>query len=87
MLNSSGLVMLCYSFFAGFTYWLMRAGWHNLGTILTIALLVVSVYFLGWWALLTFLFGLIYAARMYVRAIRAGKNPFGNPWKDDSNEI
>lgn len=68
---------------SGFTYWVMQAGRHNIGTVLTITLPIVGVYFLGWWALLTFFLGIFYAARIYTKAIQAGKNPFKNPWRED----
>jgi hypothetical protein len=68
-------------FLSGFTYWLMRAGRQDLGTILTIALPVASVYFLGWWSLLTFVVGVFFAAQMFAKAIHAGKDPFSNPWQ------
>ena len=69
-------------FMSGFTYWLVRAGRHNLGIALTIALPVGGVYFLGWWALLTFFVGILFAAQMFSKAVHAGKNPFGNPWRE-----
>ena len=68
-------------FLSGFTYWLMQAGRHNIGTVLTIALPVAGVYFVGWWALLTFVAGILFAARVFVRAVHAGKDPFSNPWQ------
>lgn len=71
-------------FLSGCTYWLMRAGRNNIGSILTIALPVVGVYFLGWWALMTFFIGMFYAARLFSKAVQSGRNPFENPWKKPS---
>jgi hypothetical protein len=68
-------------FLAGFTYWLMRAGRHNFGSILTIALPVAGIYFLGWWALLTFIVGVLMAAQTFSKAVQVGKDPFSNPWR------
>lgn len=68
-------------FLSGFTYWLMRAGRHNLGTILTIALPVAGVYLLGWWSLLTFIIGVLFAAQVFAKAVHVGKDPFSNPWR------
>lgn len=70
-------------FVSGMTYWLVRAGWHNLGVALTIAVPIAGVYFVGWWALLTFLAGILFAAQMFSKAVHAGKNPFGNPWHQE----
>lgn len=69
-------------FLSGSTYWLVRAGWHNLGVALTIALPAGGVYLLGWLALLSFFVGILFAARMFSKAVYAGKNPFGNPWRE-----
>jgi len=74
-------------FLSGFTYWLLRAGRDNLGTVLAIALPIAGIYFLGWWALVTFILGFFYAARMFTKAILSGKNPFKNPWQQNSEDV
>lgn len=71
-------------FVSGLTYWLVRAGRHNLGIVLTFAVPIAGVYFVGWWSLLTFFVGILFAAQMYSRAVQAGKNPFANPWRQES---
>jgi hypothetical protein len=73
-------------FFSGFAYWLLYVYRHNLGVILTIALPFAGVYFLGWWALLTFFLGIFFASRMYVKAILSGKDPYSNPWKQSKED-
>jgi hypothetical protein len=73
-------------FLSGLTYWLLRGGWQNLAVILTIGLPIAGVYFIGWWALLTFFVGVLFAAQMFSKAVHAGKDPFGNPWRETPKE-
>lgn len=71
-------------FVSGLTYWLIRGGWQNLGVILTLAVPVAGVYFVGWWSLITFVIGVLFAAQMFSKAVQTGKNPFGNPWRQEA---
>jgi hypothetical protein len=46
-------------FLAGFIGYMLHADYRNpIGLLLLIALPVIGVYFLGWWALLTFAIGI-----------------------------
>lgn len=61
-------------FFAGFTGYLFNADRGSvLGIFLLIGLPVVGVYFLGWWALLTFVVGVISGGRMFWDAVESGR--------------
>jgi hypothetical protein len=68
-------------FLSGLSYWLVQARRPNFGTVVALAVIVGGVYFVGWWTLITFLVGVLFAAHMYVRAVRSGKDPFSNPWR------
>jgi hypothetical protein len=53
-------------FAAGFTGYLMNADRGNsLGVFLLLALPILGVYFVGWWALLTVFVGLIFGGRVF----------------------
>jgi hypothetical protein len=61
-------------FFAGFTGYLFNADRRSaLGIFLLIGLPVVGVYFLGWWALLTFIAGAIFGGRVFWSAVQSGR--------------
>lgn len=64
-------------FFAGFAGYLFNADRGNsFGVFFLIALPVAGVYFLGWWALLTFFVGAIYGGRVFWDAVKPGRiNP------------
>jgi len=61
--------------FAGFTGYLMNADRGNsFGVFLLIALPVAGVYFLGWWALLTFFVGVIFGGKVFWKRVNSGRN-------------
>lgn len=61
-------------FFAGFTSFLVNADRRSaLGIFLLIGLPIVGVYFLGWWALLTFIAGAIVGGRVFWSAVESGR--------------
>jgi hypothetical protein len=61
-------------FFAGFTGYLINADrGSSLGVFLLIGLPVAGVYFLGWWALLTFIAGAIFGGRVFWSAVQSGR--------------
>ena len=62
-------------FLAGFTGYLMNADRGNsFGVFLLIALPIAGVYFLGWWALLTFIVGAIMGGRVFWESVKSGRN-------------
>ena len=64
-------------FLAGFVGYLLNANRGSpLGIFLLIALPVAGVYFLGWWAILTFFVGSLFGGRVFWSAVRSGRiNP------------
>lgn len=63
-------------FIAGFTqYLLMVQRGHPLGIFLVIALPVVGMYILGWWALLTFVVGLMVGSRVFFESAKSAQKP------------
>ena len=64
-------------FLAGFTGYLFNADrGSSLGIFLLIGLPVAGVYLLGWWALLTFVVGVIFGGRVFWSAVESGRiNP------------
>lgn len=67
------MTLLGYSllfFFSGFTQYLLQVDKGNsLGLFLLLAMPIVGVYFLGWWALLTFFVGLMVGARIFAAKV------------------
>jgi hypothetical protein len=62
-------------FLAAFTGFLMKADRDSLLCIsLMIAVPVAGVYFLGWWAVLTFILGAIYGGKVFGESIKGGRN-------------
>jgi len=62
-------------FLAAFTGFLMKADRDSLFSICTlIAVPVAGVYFLGWWAVLTFLIGAIYGGKVFGESIKGGRD-------------
>lgn len=61
-------------FFAGFTGYLLNADrGSSFGVFLLIGLPVAGVYFLGWWALLTFIVGAMFGGRVFWDAVKSGR--------------
>ena len=61
-------------FMAGFTGYLLNADrGSSLGIFLLISLPIAGVYFLGWWALLTFIVGAIFGGRAFWAAVKSGR--------------
>lgn len=61
-------------YLAGFMGYLMNADRGNsLGVFLLIALPVAGVYFLGWWALLTFFVGAIFGGKVFWGSVKSGR--------------
>lgn len=61
-------------FLAGFTGFLFNADrGSSLGIFLLIGLPVAGVYFLGWWALLTFVVGTIFGGRVFWESTKTGR--------------
>lgn len=56
-------VLFFLSGFIGFLFNANRSSWF--GIFLLIGLPVAAVYFLGWWALLTFIAGTIFGGRVF----------------------
>ncbi len=64
-------------FLAGFTGYLLNADrGSSLGIFLLIGLPVAGIYFLGWLALLTFVFGIAFGGMVFRGAVKSGRiNP------------
>lgn len=61
-------------FLAGFAGFLFNADrGSSVAIFLFIGLPVVGVYFLGWWALVTFIVGAVFGGRWYWRAVQSGR--------------
>ena len=59
-------------FISGFAQYLLSVDrGNNFGVLLMLALPIVGVYFLGWWALLTYFAGLLMGAKVFVTALRS----------------
>jgi hypothetical protein len=62
-------------FFAGFTAYLMNSDRGSaLGVFLLIALPVAGVYFLGWWAVLTFIVGAFFGGKVFWQSVKTGRD-------------
>ena len=62
-------------FFSGFTGYLFNAERGSaLGIFLLIGLPIVGIYFLGWWALLTFVVGAVFGGRVFWGSVQSGQN-------------
>ncbi len=62
-------------FFAAFTGFLMKHDRESLlGIALMIGVSVAGVYFLGWWAVLTFIVGAIYGAKVFGESLKGGRD-------------
>lgn len=60
---------------AGFAGYLMNADRGNsFGVFLLIALPIVGVYFLGWWAVLTFIVGAMMGGRVFWKSVKSGRD-------------
>jgi hypothetical protein len=56
-------------FLAGFTsYLLAEDRGNNFGVLMLIAIPMLGVYFLGWWALLSFFVGLMFGSNVWFKA-------------------
>lgn len=61
-------------FLSSFTGYLFNADRGNpLSIFLLIGLPVIGVYFLGWWAILTFVVGVIFGGRVFWSAVQSGR--------------
>jgi hypothetical protein len=57
-------------FVAGFAQYLLSVDkGNNFGVFLMLALPIIGVYFLGWWALVTYFIGLMIGAKVFVAAM------------------
>lgn len=62
-------------FFAAFTGFLMKHDRESLlGIALMIAVSVTGVYFVGWWAVLTFIVGMVYGAKVFGESLKGSRD-------------